>query len=156
MKEIAKNKKALFDFSIIETYEAGIVLKGSEVKSIRAARVNLKDSFVRVIKNELFLLNAHIAYLATTNAYYKPDERAARKLLMHKKQIAKLHSKVTLEGYTIVPISLYLNSKNLVKVKIALAKGKNLHDKRETLKKKDMQREAKSALSNALKGKIKW
>ena len=89
-KDLAKNKKALFDFSIIETFEAGIVLKGSEVKALRAGRANLKDSFARVIKGELFLLNAHISHLNTTHSAFRPDERAPRKLLMHRKQIDKI------------------------------------------------------------------
>lgn len=147
-KDLAKNKKAFHDFSIIETYEAGIVLKGSEVKALRAGRVNLKDSFVRIIKGELFLLNAHISHLQTTNTHFKPNERAPRKLLMHKKQIDKLLGQVSTSGYTIVVLSLYLNSKNIVKASIALAKGKNLHDKRETLKKKEADREARAAMKN--------
>ncbi|ASM40081.1 SsrA-binding protein SmpB [Campylobacter sp. RM12327] len=147
-KDLAKNKKAFHDFSIIETYEAGIVLKGSEVKAIRAGRVNLKDSFVRIIKGELFLLNAHISHLQSTNAHFKPDERAPRKLLMHKKQIDKLLGQVSTNGYTMVVLSLYLNSKNILKASIALAKGKNLHDKRETLKKKEADREARAAMKN--------
>ncbi|WP_033915636.1 SsrA-binding protein SmpB [Campylobacter sputorum] len=147
-KDLAKNKKAFHDFSIIETYEAGIVLKGSEVKAIRAGRVNLKDSFVRIIKGELFLLNAHISHLQSTNVHFKPDERAPRKLLMHKKQIDKLLGQVSTNGYTMVVLSLYLNSKNILKASIALAKGKNLHDKRETLKKKEADREARAAMKN--------
>ncbi|ASM35044.1 SsrA-binding protein [Campylobacter sputorum subsp. bubulus] len=147
-KDLAKNKKAFHDFSIIETYEAGIVLKGSEVKALRAGKVNLKDSFVRIIKGELFLLNAHISHLQTTNTHFKPNERAPRKLLMHKKQIDKLLGQVSTSGYTIVVLSLYLNSKNIVKASIALAKGKNLHDKRETLKKKEADREARAAMKN--------
>lgn len=147
-KDLAKNKKAFHDFSIIETYEAGIVLKGSEVKALRTGKVNLKDSFVRIIKGELFLLNAHISHLQTTNTHFKPNERAPRKLLMHKKQIDKLLGQVSTSGYTIVVLSLYLNSKNIVKASIALAKGKNLHDKRETLKKKEADREARAAMKN--------
>ena len=145
-KVIATNKKAYHDFTILESFEAGIVLKGSEVKSLRAGRANLKDSFARIIKGELFLLNAHISYLETTNSHFRPNERAARKLLMHRKQIDKLLGSVTKEGLTLVVLSLYLNDKNIVKAKIALAKGKNLHDKREALKRKDADREARSAM----------
>lgn len=148
MKELARNKKALHDFSILETFEAGIVLKGSEVKSLRAGRANLKDSFCRIIKGELFLLNAHISYLENTNSYFRPDERAARKLLMHRKQIDKLFGKVSQDGLTLVVLSLYLNEKNIVKAKLGLAKGKNLHDKREALKLKDAQKEARAAMKN--------
>lgn len=148
LKDLAKNKKAFHDFTIIETYEAGIVLKGSEVKALRAGRANLKDSFVRVIKGELFLLNSHISHLESTNAHFRPDERAPRKLLMHRKQIDKLLGQVSTSGYTMVALSFYLNSKNIVKTKVALAKGKNLHDKRETLKKKEADREARAAIKN--------
>ncbi|NPA81699.1 MAG: SsrA-binding protein SmpB [Epsilonproteobacteria bacterium] len=149
-KIIAKNKKAFFDYEILEKYEAGIVLEGSEVKAIRQGRVNLKDSFVRIIKGEPFLLNAHISYLDTTNPYFKPDERRARKLLLHRKEIDKLLGKVTKEGLAIVPLSIYLNDKNLVKVEIALARGKKLHDKRETIKKREAEREAKAAIKKYL------
>lgn len=149
MKILIQNKKAYHDFTIIKDYEAGVVLKGSEIKSLRANRGNLKDSFVRIIKGELFLLGAHISYLGTTNAHFRPDERAPRKLLMHRKEIDKLLGAVSTDGYTLVVLSLYLNSKNRLKAKIALAKGKNLHDKRETLKKKQADLDAKRALSEA-------
>ncbi len=149
MKILIQNKKAYHDFTIIKDYEAGVVLKGSEIKSLRANRGNLKDSFVRIIKGELFLLGAHISYLGTTNAHFRPDEKAPRKLLMHRKEIDKLLGAVSTDGYTLVVLSLYLNSKNRLKAKIALAKGKNLHDKRETLKKKQADLDAKRALSEA-------
>ncbi len=148
MKIIARNKKALFDYSIIERFESGVVLKGSEVVALRAGRTNLKDSFVRIIKGELFLLNAHISHLNTTHSYYKHEERAARKLLMHRKQIDKLLGKVSIEGYTLVVLDLYFNNKNKVKATLALVKGKNLHDKRESLKKKQADMEARSAMKN--------
>lgn len=154
MKTIARNKKAFYDYEIIESFEAGIVLKGSEVKAIRASKVNLKDSFIRVIRGEVFLLNAHISFLQNTHTFYRPDERGARKLLMHKKQIDRLSQRVTKDGLTIVPLSIYLNDKNIIKANIALARGKKLYDKREDIKRKDLQREAKTALSNNLKGKI--
>lgn len=149
MKILIQNKKAYHDFTIIKDYEAGVVLKGSEIKSLRANRGNLKDSFVRIIKGELFLLGAHISYLGTTNAHFRPDEKAPRKLLMHRKEIDKLLGTVSTDGYTLVVLSLYLNSKNRLKAKIALAKGKNLRDKRETLKKKQADLDAKRALSEA-------
>ncbi|HAA1522963.1 TPA_asm: SsrA-binding protein [Campylobacter jejuni] len=148
MKIIARNKKALFDYSIIERFEAGIVLKGSEVVALRVGRANLKDSFVRIIKNEIFLLNSHISLLYTTHSFYKHEERGARKLLMHRKQIDKLLGKVSIEGYTIVALDLYFNTKNKVKATLALAKGKNLHDKREALKKKQADLEARAAMKN--------
>ena len=149
MKILIQNKKAYHDFTITKDYEAGVVLEGSEIKSLRAGRGNLKDSFVRIIKGELFLLGAHISYLGTTNAHFRPDEKAPRKLLMHRKEIDKLLGAVSTDGYTLVVLSLYLNSKNRLKAKIALAKGKNLRDKRETLKKKQADLDAKRALSEA-------
>ena len=154
MKILVKNKKAYHDYEILEKFEAGVVLKGSEVKALRMGRGNLKDSFVRIIKGEVFLLGAHISYLETTNPYYKPDEKAPRKLLMHRKEIDKLLGKVTKDGLTIVALSLYLNNKNIIKASIALAKGKTLHDKRETLKRKTADRETKTAIANFSKGKF--
>ncbi len=145
---VARNKKAFHDYEILERFEAGLELKGSEVKALRAGRVNLKDSFVKIIKNEAFLLNAHVSYFETTNSYFKPDERRDRKLLLHRKEINKLIGKVSQDGLSIVPISIYFNHKNLAKVQIALAKGKKLHDKRETLKKRQADRDARSAMKN--------
>ncbi|EAH9379673.1 SsrA-binding protein SmpB [Campylobacter upsaliensis] len=148
MKIIARNKKALFDYHIIERFEAGIVLKGSEVVALRAGRANLKDSFVRIIRGELFLLNAHISLLSTTHSFYRHEERGVRKLLMHRKQIDKLLGKVSVEGYTLVALDLYFNAKNKAKLTLALAKGKTLHDKREVLKKKQADLDAKMAMKN--------
>jgi len=145
---IAQNKKARHDYEILEKFEAGIVLQGSEVKALRAKRANLNDAFCRFIKGELYLMNAHIAHLETTNRHYSKDERAPRKLLLHKKQLDKLFGKISKDGLTIVPLMLYFNEKNLAKVSIALAKGKKLHDKRETLKKRTLDREAASAIKN--------
>lgn len=147
---IARNKKAYHDYHILDDFEAGVVLQGAEVKAIRKGRVNLKDSFVKIIKGEAFLLNAHISNLNTVHAYYRPDERRDRKLLLHAKEIDKLFTKSTQDGLSIVPLSLYFNSKNFVKIKIALAKGKKLHDKREDLKKRTADREAKAAMKNHL------
>ncbi len=143
---VARNKKAYHDYEILEKFEAGLSLEGSEVKALRASRVNLKDAFIKIIKNEAFLMNAHISYFETTHAHFKPDERRPRKLLLHKKEINKLHEKVMREGLTIVPLSIYFNHKNIAKIQIALAKGKKLHDKRESLKKKDADRAARAAM----------
>ncbi len=145
---VARNKKAFHDYEILERFEAGLELKGSEVKALRAGRVNLKDSFVKIIKNEAFLLNAHVSYFETTHSHFKPDERRDRKLLLHRKEINKLMVKVSHDGLSIVPISIFFNHKNLAKVQIALAKGKKEHDKRETLKKRQANREAQSAMKN--------
>ena len=145
---VFKNKKAFHDYMILDTIEAGIVLEGSEVKAIRDGRVNLKDSFVRIIRNEIFLLNAHISHLSTAHTTYRPDERRSRKLLIKRKEIDKLFSKGTKDGITIVALKLYFNSKNMVKIQIATAQGKKLHDKREDLKRKTMLRETQTALKN--------
>mgnify|MGYP003614879379 FL=1 len=143
---VFKNRKAFHDFTILETIEAGIVLEGSEVKAIRDGRVNLKDSFVRIIKGEVFLLNMHISHLSTTHTTYRPDEKKDRKLLLHSKQIAKLYTKVTKDGITLIATKLYFNDKNMIKVEVATAQGKKLHDKREDLKIKTMQRETQQIL----------
>jgi SsrA-binding protein len=145
-KTIARNKKAWHDFEILEKFEAGIALQGSEVKSIRMGKLNLKDSYVRIIKGEAMLVGSHISYPQTANPHYRPDEKRDRKLLLHRKEIDKLVGKVSRDGLTIVALSVYLNHKNLVKVQIALAKGKNIHDKRETLKRKEADREAQAAM----------
>jgi len=143
---IARNKKAYHDFFLEEKFEAGLVLSGSEVKGIRAKRVNLKDSFIRFVKDEPFLFNAHIGRLETTHHFYGHEERGSRKLLLHKKEIAKLRKAVERDGYTIVPLQLYFNAKNIAKLQIAIAKGKQLHDKRQDLKAKDMKRDIQRAM----------
>ena len=143
-----KNKKAFHDYFILDTYEAGIELKGSEVKSIRDGRVNLKDSYVRIIKNEIFLLNTHISHLSTTHSTYREAEDRPRKLLLHRSEINKLHDKVSKDGVTIVAIKLYFNKRNIAKLQIATAKGKKLYDKREDLKQKTLKREAQQTLKN--------
>jgi len=143
---IATNKKAYHDYFIEEKLEAGIELLGSEVKALRAGKAQLKESYVRFIKGELFLMNAHIGLLDTTHAFYRHDERRVRKLLLHKKQMAKFAKAVEREGMTIVCLSLYFNHKNMVKTQIAIAKGKQLHDKRADLKQKDMKRDIARAM----------
>lgn len=145
---IAKNKKAYFDYFLEEKFEAGIVLQGSEVKGIRAHRVNLKDSFIRFVGNEAFLFNAHIGLLDTTHHFYSHEERGSRKLLLHKKQLEKMIKAVTRDGYTVVPLQLYFNDRNIVKIQIAIAKGKQLHDKRKDLKEKDMKRDIQRAMKD--------
>ena len=143
---IFKNRKAFHDFTILDSLEAGIMLEGSEVKAIREGKINLKDSFVRIIKGVVFLLNVHISHLSTTHSTYRPDERRSRKLLLHSKQIDKLYSKVTKDGITLVALKLYFNDKNMIKVEVATAQGKKLHDKREDLKAKTMKRETQQIL----------
>jgi len=148
MKIISKNKKAFHDYEILEKLEAGIELLGSEVKSIRMGRVNLKDSYVRIIKGEVWVFGMHISFIESTNPHYKPDEKRPRKLLLHRKQIDKWHGKVNQVGLAIVPLMLYFNERNKAKLQIALAKGKKLHDKRETLKRKTAEREAQAAMKH--------
>jgi SsrA-binding protein len=145
---VSRNKKAKFDYEILEKYEAGLVLLGDEVKALRARKANLNDSFCRFIKGELWLLNAHIAHLETTNRFYSRESRAPRKLLLHKRELLKLFGKVSQERLTIIPLEIYFNRQNRAKVLIALAKGKKLYDKRETLKRKTLDREAKQAMKN--------
>ncbi|MDD5400832.1 MAG: SsrA-binding protein SmpB [Sulfurimonas sp.] len=145
---IAKNKKAYFDYFLEEKFEAGIVLKGSEIKAIRAGRVNLKDSFIRFVQGEAFLFNAHIGRLETTHHFYAHEERGSRKLLLHKKQIAKMVKAVEKDGFTVVPLQLYFNDRNIVKIQIAIAKGKQLHDKRNDLKEKDMKRDMERSMKD--------
>lgn len=146
--QVFKNKKVFHDFIILDTYEAGIMLEGSEVKAVREGRVNLKDSHVRIIKNEIFVLNMHITHLSTAHTTYRPDERRDRKLLLHRKDIDKLFIKVMKDGMTLVPIKMYFNSKNMLKMQIATAQGKKIHDKREDLKQKTMKRETEQALKS--------
>ena len=145
---IAKNKKAYFDYFLQEKFEAGLVLKGSEVKGIRAKRVNLKDSFIRMVNGEAFLFNAHIGRLDTTHHYYTHEERGSRKLLLHRQQLHKMKKSIEKDGYTVVPLQLYFNNKNLVKIQVAIAKGKQLHDRRQDLKAKDMKRDIARAMKD--------
>jgi SsrA-binding protein len=147
-KVIANNKKAYHDYFIEEKFEAGLVLKGSEIKGIRASRVNLKDSFIRLVKGEAILFNAHIGRLETTHHFYGHEERGNRKLLLHKKEIIKLKKAIERDGYTVVPLQLYLNDRNLAKLEIGIAKGKNLHDKRHDMKEKDMKRDVERTLKD--------
>lgn len=152
MKVIANNKKAYFDFFISDNTEAGIELKGSEVKSIRAGGISLNESYVRVVGNEIFLINAFIKPFEKSTSFV-PDSRRTRKLLLRKSEIAKLLQKVSEKGLTIVPLKVYLKG-NLVKVEIGIGKGKKLFDKRETLKEKTAQREIESASKNFRLGKL--
>ena len=145
---VAQNKKARHDYEILEKLEAGIVLQGSEVKALRAKRANLSDAYCQFIQGELYLMNAHIAELETTNRHFARDSRTPRKLLLHKKELLKLHNKVHKDGLTIVPLMIYFNERNIAKVSIAVAKGKKLHDKRADLKAKTLDREARAAMKN--------
>lgn len=147
-KVITSNRKAFHDFTIFEKYEAGIVLTGTEIKSIRKSAINLKDSFCKIDDNEIFLYNCHISPYEQGNRYNHVAERT-RKLLLTKKEILKIQNKVKQDGYTIIPLEVYI-VKGFAKVQIGLAKGKKLHDKRDALAKKDQQREMDRA------SKITW
>jgi SsrA-binding protein len=143
-KVITVNKKATHDYFIQDTLEAGIVLQGTEVKSIREGRINLKDSYARVDNSEVFLLNCHISPYSH-GGYSSHDPTRKRKLLLKKREIRKLIGKAVEKGCTLVPLRVYL-TRNLVKVELALAMGKKLYDKRETLKRKEEERHMKRAL----------
>lgn len=140
------NRKARYDFEILETYEAGIVLTGTEVKSIRLGKANLKDSYAIVRNNELYLLNMHISEYKEGNIF-NHDETRTRKLLMHKKEIFKLRDSIERDGNTLIPLKLYFKGNN-AKILIGLAKGKKTYDKREAMKKRDSLLEIKRELKN--------
>ena len=143
-KLICNNKKAYHDFFIEEKFEAGLVLTGTEVKSLRLGHANLNDSFAQVRSGEAFLNNLHISPYEFGNRENHESDRA-RKLLLHKKEILKLFSKIREQGYTLIPLRLYFKS-GMVKAELGLAKGKKLYDKREDLKQKDHKREIAQAL----------
>lgn len=146
IKIVANNKKAYHDYFIDSTYETGIVLVGSEVKSIRLGGVNLKDSFCIIKNGEIFILNMHVSPYEK-GSYFNEDPRRTRKLLMKRAEIDKLLGKVSSKGYTLVPTKIYFKG-GLVKVEIGLAKGKELHDKRDSIKEKDMKRDIQRQLKN--------
>ena len=138
-KIITTNRKAFHDYTIIEKYVAGIVLTGTEIKSIRKNAINLKDSFCKIEDNEIFLYKCHISPYEQGNRFNHEAERV-RKLLLNKKEILKMQTKVKKEGYTIVPLEVYFKQ-GLAKIEIGLAKGKKLHDKREDIARKEQKRE---------------
>lgn len=146
-KVITTNRKAFHDYTIFEKFVAGIVLTGTEIKSIRKNAINLKDSFCKIEDNEIFLYNCHISPYEQGNRYNHEPERT-RKLLLTKKEILKMHSKIKKDGYTIVPLEVFI-TKGFAKVEIGLAKGKKLHDKRDDIAKKDQKREMDRARKNS-------
>lgn len=133
------NRKARYDYIIEDEYEAGIVLTGTEIKSIRLGKVNIKDSYAIIRNEEIFLLNTHISAYDKGNIFNHEEERT-RKLLLHKKEIKKLNNKVILEGYTLIPLKIYF-VRGKAKVLIGLCKGKKNYDKREAIKERDITRE---------------
>lgn len=138
-KLVANNKKAYHDYFIDDTYEAGIVLAGTEVKSVRAGKCSIKESFIKIDKGEVYVYGMHISPYEKGNIFNK-DPLRVRKLLLHKSEIMKLNGKITQKGYTLVPLQVYFKG-SLVKVEIGLARGKKLYDKRADLAKKDQRRE---------------
>jgi SsrA-binding protein len=144
MKIITDNKKARHDFEILETFEAGLVLTGSEVKSIRGGSVNLKDSYVSFRGDEAFLQNAHIS-VYKASSYNNHDPERLRKLLLNRSELNKIFGKMREKGLSCVPLKMYFKE-GRVKIEIALCKGKKFHDKRQAIKEKDMKRETQSAL----------
>jgi SsrA-binding protein len=139
-KLVADNRKARFHYAIGETFEAGVALTGSEVKSLRTGKANIGESYASTRDGELWLINANISEYKQAGRFNHEPKRP-RKLLLHKRQINKLIGAVEREGMTVVPLKLYFNEKGRAKLEIALAKGKKLHDKRDTEKKRDWQRE---------------
>ena len=140
------NRKANFDYEIIETFEVGIVLTGTEIKSIRLGKANLKDSYAIIKNNEIYLLNMHISKYDQGNIF-NHEETRTRKLLMHKKEILKLRDRLDLEGSTLIPLKLYFKGSK-AKILLGLAKGKKNYDKREAIKKKDIERQLARDLKN--------
>lgn len=141
---LANNKKAFFDYFIEDRLEVGIELVGSEVKSIKAGKLSIKESFVRIINGEMFIMGMSVVPWEF-GSVYNPEERRVRKLLLHKKEIKKFNEKVTQKGYTIVALNVHL-SKGLVKLDVAIARGKKNYDKRESLAKKDQKRAMERAM----------
>ena len=147
IKVLAKNRKAKYEYFIEETYECGIELKGTEVKSIRQGKINITDGFASIDNSEVFLKQVHISPYEQGNRF-NVDRLRVRKLLLHKHEIRKLIGAVTVKGYSLIPLSVYL-VRGKVKVELGLAKGKKLYDKRQDLAKKDAQRRIERALSNS-------
>lgn len=146
IKIVAQNKKARFNYEILETYEAGIELKGTEVKSVRMSKINISDGYVSIDNSEAYLKQVHISPYEQGNIF-NVDPLRVRKLLLHKSEINKLIGETTLKGYTIIPLKVYLK-RGKVKVEIGLARGKKLYDKRESLAKKDAERRMQRELKN--------
>ncbi len=145
MTAIATNRKAFAEYEILEKYEAGLALAGSEVKSLRAGNANLRDSFAILRGSELFLLNCHISpYPQAGRMNHEPTR--SRKILMHRDEIRRLIGKITQKGLTLVPLRMYFNARNLVKVELALARGKTHADRREDIRKRDVRREIDRAV----------
>ena len=149
-KIVAKNRKALHDYLILDRYEAGMSLKGSEIKSIRNGQISIKEAYVQVLEGEVFLINAHIApYNPASTLNHEPTRR--RKLLLHRREIEKIYEAVRQKGLTVVPLQVYLVG-GLAKIEIAIARGKRKYDKRRAIAKRDAEREMARELSRSQRG----
>jgi len=153
MKLITKNKKAFYDYEILDIIEAGIVLTGNEVKSLRAGHVNLTGAFATVHDGELFLINCHITPYEKAYRHKEEDAKRSRKLLVHKKELNRLVGEISQKGITVVPLKLYFNKKNLVKVELGLAKHKKAAGKKQALKERDIKRQTARELKDVYKYK---
>ena len=147
MKIVATNRKAKRDYQVIETYEVGIELKGNEVKSLRTKSCSLTDSFARIERGELFLYNMHIPEFEKSS-FFKTEPTRTRKLLVHKTEIRKLIGLTVQKGFTIIPLKAYFNERGIVKLEMALAKGRHVFDKRRKLKEEIVKRETQRILKN--------
>lgn len=144
-RTIASNRKARHEYFIEDTFEAGIALTGTEIKSARAGKVSLQDGFVLVAQGEAWLQNVHIAHFVQGNRFNHPEVRP-RKLLLHKQEIRLLHQRATQRGWTIVPLRMYINEKGRAKMEIALVRGKQQHDKRDSIAERESERDLRRAL----------
>ncbi|MBT3188348.1 MAG: SsrA-binding protein SmpB [Anaerolineae bacterium] len=146
MKIVSTNRKAKFEYFLLDQFEAGISLKGSEIKSIRAGQISIKEAYIRVDEHEAWLMEAHVAPYAEANRY-NHEPRRPRQLLLHKREIRKLRDSIRKKGLTIIPTKVYLKG-GRAKVEIALARGKKLHDKRHAIKEKESERDMKRQMQN--------
>ena len=150
-KTVAYNRKARHDYIILDTFECGIALTGTEIKSVRAGKVNLRDSYAKFERGELWLMNAHISPYEKASRY-QHDPRQNRKLLMHRAELRKLSAKIKEKGLTLVPLSMYLKEERIAKIDLALAQGKNAHDRREALSERDAKRSIAREMRNRARG----
>ncbi len=148
---VAQNRKARHDYFIIDTFECGIVLTGTEIKSVREGRVNLKDSYAKFERGELWLMNAHISPYEKAS-WYQHDPRQNRKLLMHRQELRRLSAKIKEKGLTLVPLSMYLKEGRLAKIQLALAQGKTSHDKRDAIAAREAKRSMAREMRNRTSG----
>jgi SsrA-binding protein len=140
-RTVAENRRARYDYALSDIYEAGLALTGTEVKSLRTGKANIAESYASVENDGIMLINAHIPEYQRAGPFYQHDPRRPRRLLLHKREIAKLAQAVERQGMTMVPLELYFNERGIAKLRLAVAEGKKQHDKRETERKRDWQRE---------------